>query len=333
MRRGTLVVATLALVALAYAGAAAAAPGGIGPPAPQTDSGEAISDLYWMVFAVCAVVFVAVEAALVLFIIRFRRRRGTPEGAEGPQIHGNTRLEVIWTIIPAAILAAIAVITLTRIPSVQAKGGDELTIKVEAHQFYWQYVYPNGAVSFDDLRVPVDQRVRLRIVTHDVNHSWWVPALTGKKDAIAGRVNYLSFKPTRTGTWEGQCAEFCGIQHAVMFTRVTVMEQSQYESWVEQQASLADADLGEQVWGAVCAKCHGLAGEGDIGPAIAGNPTISNRQGLIKLLSTGQDTPQFESYMPGVGLGWSGRQYDALIAYIKATQKLSEAPAGAQSGG
>jgi cytochrome c oxidase subunit 2 len=333
MRRGTLVVATLALVALAHAGAAAAAPGGIGPPTPQTDSGKAISDLYWMVFAVCAVVFVAVETALVLFIIRFRRRRGTPEGAEGPQIHGNTRLEVIWTIIPAAILAAIAVLTLARIPSVEAKGGDQLTIKVEAHQFYWQYVYPNGAVSFDDLRVPVDRRVRLRIVTHDVNHSWWVPALTGKKDAIAGRVNYLSFKPAHTGTWEGQCAEFCGIQHAVMYTRVTVLEQSEYDSWVEQQASLPDADLGKQEWGAVCAKCHGLAAQGDIGPAIAGNPTITTRAALSELLREGQDTPQFESYMPAVGLGWTGRQYDALIAYIKATPQLSEAPAGAQSGG
>jgi cytochrome c oxidase subunit 2 len=333
MRRRSLVVVSLALVALAYAGVAAAAAGGIGPPAPQTDSGKAISELYWMVFAVCAVVFVAVEAALVLFIIRFRRRRGTPEGAEGPQIHGNTRLEIIWTIIPAAILAAIAVITLTRIPSVEAKGGDELTIKVEAHQFYWQYDYPNGAVSFDDLRVPVDKRVRLQIVTHDVNHSWWVPALTGKKDAIAGRVNYLTFKPTHTGTWEGQCAEFCGIQHAVMYTRVTVMEQSEYDSWVDQQSSLADSDLGEQEWGAVCAKCHGLAGEGDIGPAIAGNPTITARQDLIKLLSTGQDTPQFESYMPAVGLGWSGPQYDALIAYIKATPQLSKPPTGVSSGG
>ena len=333
MRRRFLVVVTLALVALACAGVGAAAPGGIGPPAPQTDSGKAISELYWMVFAVCAVVFVAVETSLVLFIFRFRRRRGTPEGAEGPQIHGNTRLEIIWTIVPAAILAAIAVITLTRIPAVEAKGAGELTIKVEAHQFYWQYDYPNGAVSFDDLRVPVDRRIRLQIVTHDVNHSWWVPALTGKKDAIAGRVNYLTFEPTHTGTWEGQCAEFCGIQHAVMYTRVTVMEESEYESWVGQQASLADSDLGEQEWGAVCAKCHGLAGEGDIGPAIAGNGTLTNRQGMITLLSNGQDTPQFESYMPPVGLGWTGRQYDALLAYIKATPKLSKPPAGVPSGG
>jgi cytochrome c oxidase subunit II len=333
MRRGTLALSSLALVSLLWTGAAAAAPGGLGPPDPKTDSGVAISHLYWIVVVVCAVVFVAVEAALILFIVRFRRRGGTPESAEGPQIHGNTRLEIIWTIIPAAILAAIAVFTLTRIPSVEAKGGDELLIKVEAHQYYWQYDYPNGAISLDELRIPVDRRIRLEIVTHDVNHSWWVPALTGKKDAIAGRVNYLTFKPNQTGTWEGQCAEFCGIQHAVMFTRVTVLEQSEYESWVDQQASIPEAELGEQEWGAVCAKCHGLAGEGDVGPAIAGNGTLTNRQGLIQLLSTGQDTPQFDSYMPPVGLGWSGKQYDALLAYIKATPKLTTPKPGATSGG
>jgi cytochrome c oxidase subunit II len=332
LRRGPLAAFSLALFfALLCAGAAAAAPGGLGPPDPETDSGEAISDLYWAVVAVCAVVFVAVESALVLFVIRFRRRRGTPEDAEGPQIHGNTRIEIIWTIIPSLILVAIAVFTFTRIPSVEAKGSDEVRIRVEAHQFYWQYVYPNGAISLDELRVPVGRTVALELITHDVNHSWWVPALTGKLDAIAGRTNVLHFKPKRTGTWEGQCAEFCGIQHAVMYTSVTVMEQAAYDSWVEQQAQIPDENLGREEWEAVCAKCHGFEGEGDIGPAIAGNGTLTNRRGLIRLLSTGQNTDQFESYMPAVGLGWTGRQYDALIAYIKATPKLREA--GAASGG
>jgi cytochrome c oxidase subunit 2 len=332
LRRGPLAAFSLALFfSLLCAGAAAAAPGGLGPPDPETDSGEAISDLYWAVVAVCAVVFVAVESALVLFVIRFRRRRGTPEDAEGPQIHGNTRIEIIWTIIPSLILVAIAVFTFTRIPSVEAKGSDEVRIRVEAHQFYWQYVYPNGAISLDDLRLPVGRTVALELITRDVNHSWWVPALTGKLDAIAGRTNVLHFKPKRTGTWEGQCAEFCGIQHAVMYTSVTVMEQAAYDSRVEQQAQIPDEDLGRGEWEAVCAKCHGFEGEGDIGPAIAGNGTLTNRQGLIRLLSTGQNTDQFESYMPAVGLGWTGRQYDALIAYIKATPKLREA--GAASGG
>ena len=332
MRRGPLAAFSLALFfALLCAGAAAAAPGGLGPPDPETDSGEAISDLYWTVIGVCAVVFVVVESALVLFVIRFRRRRGTPEDAEGPQIHGNTRIEIIWTIIPSLILVAIAVFTFTRIPSVEAKGSDEVRIRVEAHQFYWQYVYPNGAISLDELRVPVGRTVALELITHDVNHSWWVPALTGKLDAIAGRTNVLRFKPKRTGTWEGQCAEFCGIQHAVMYTRVKVVEEAAFNAWLQEQARISETDLGRQEWDAVCAKCHGFEGEGDIGPAIAGNGTLTNRQGLIRLLSTGQNTDQFESYMPAVGLGWTGKQYDALIAYIKATPKLQEA--GAASGG
>jgi cytochrome c oxidase subunit 2 len=334
MPRRTLVALSLALVfALAWTGGTVAAPGGIGPPAPRTDSGEAISELYWVVFAICAVVFVAVETALVLFVIRFRRRRGIPEDAEGPQIHGNTRLEVIWTIAPAVVLVGIAIFTLASIPAVQAKGSDELVVRVEAHQFYWQYVYPNGAVSLDDLYLPVDRTVALELTTWDVNHSWWVPALTGKMDAIAGRTNVLRFKPTRTGTWEGQCAELCGIQHAVMYTRVHVVEQSEFDSWLGEQAGIAEEDLGRQEWEAVCAKCHGPEGEGGVGPPIAGNGTLRNRQALIGLLSRGQDTSELPSYMPAVGLGWGGRQYDALIAYVKATPALSTVQGGVQSGG
>jgi cytochrome c oxidase subunit 2 len=332
-RRPPAVLSLALVLALVWAGAALAAPGGLGPPKPETDSGDAISQVYWAVFAVCAVVFVAVESALVLFVIRFRRRRGTPEDAEGPQIHGNTRLEIIWTIIPALILVAIALFTFARTPDVLAKGNDELRVRVEAHQFYWQYVYPNGAISLDELRIPVGRTVALELTTHDVNHSWWVPALTGKMDAIAGRTNILRFKAKAPGTWEGQCAEFCGIQHAVMYTQVTVVGQEAFDSWVDRQAALADAELGKQEWNTVCAKCHGLQGEGDIGPAIAGNGTLTNRQGLIRLLSTGQNTDEFESYMPPVGLGWTGKQYDALIAYIKATPDLSTAQGGAQSGG
>jgi cytochrome c oxidase subunit II len=331
MRRGLLAAVSLALVALLLAGAAGAAPGGLGPPSPGTDSGKAISDLYWAVFAVCAVVFVAVESALILFIIRFRRRRGTPEDAEGPQVHGNTRLEIIWTIIPAVVLALIAIFTFTRIPAVEAKGSNEVRVQVEAHQFYWQYVYPNGAMSFDDLVLPLGRAVTLEITTHDVNHSWWVPSLTGKMDAIAGQTNFLHFKATKTGTFEGQCAELCGIQHTVMYTRVRVVPRDEFDSWLEQQAALPVEQLGQQEWNAVCAKCHGLQGQGNVGPAIAGNGTLTNRQGLIQLLSRGQDTPQFESYMPPVGLGWTGKQYDALIAYIKSTPDLQVK--GAQGGG
>jgi cytochrome c oxidase subunit 2 len=336
MPRRPLVALALAVVtALAVSAPALAAPGGIGPPSPETDSGRAINEIYWVVFAVCAVVFVLVEASLVLFVIRFRRRRDTPPEAEGPQIHGNTRLEVIWTIIPAVVLVLIALFTFARIPAVRANTNatEALRVRVEAHQFYWQYVYPNGAVSLDVLHLPVGRTVQLAITTTDVNHSWWVPPLTGKMDAIAGRTNMLRFKPTQTGTFEGQCAELCGIQHAVMTTRVVVTDADEYEGWVEQQARISDTELGHQEWDAVCAKCHGFQGQGFVGPVIAGNGTLTNEASLTDLLKDGQDTPQFPSYMPPVGAGWSERQISALVAFIKATPELSGAQAGATSGG
>jgi cytochrome c oxidase subunit 2 len=336
---GKLVAAvTFAVVPVLWAASPIlAAPGGIGPPSPRTPSGEAIDQLYWIVFIVCAVVFVLVESALILFIVRFRRRRGTAETTEGPQIHGNTRLEVIWTAIPAVILATLAAFTFTRIPDVQARGteGEALQLRVESHQFYWQYVYPNGAISLDDLYLPVGQPVELTLEAEDVIHSWWVPSLTGKMDAIPGRENRLRFTPEATGDYEGKCAELCGIQHAIMSTRVHVVPRDSYESWVEKTASgqQSGGGLGKQTWDAACSKCHGLDGRGDVGPSIAGNGTLANLDNLRTLLLNGQDTAQFDSYMPPVAIGWPDRQFQALLDYIKSQKALSTAPAPAASGG
>ena len=322
------------LTASVAVGPALAGNAGFGPPTPETPSGEAISHLYWIVFTVCAVVFVLVETALIYFIVRFRRRRDTPAGIEGPQIHGNTRIEIIWTAVPAVILAAIAIFAFTRIPAVQARGVENdnpLVVRVDAHQFYWQYTYPSGALSFDTLYLPVDRPVALQLNAADVIHSWWVPSLTGKLDAIPGRVNTLRFVPTKVGEYEGKCAELCGIQHAIMYTDVQVLESAQYEQKVSELSGQSAVALGKQQWETVCAKCHGFAGEGDIGPAIAGNGTLTNFDSLSTLVrDEGQNTPQFDSYMPAVGRGWSDAQLNALIAYIKSSKTLSTAapPAG-----
>jgi cytochrome c oxidase subunit 2 len=334
VRKLVAAVSIALLSALVAAGAALAAPGGIGPPTPHTPSGEAISRLYWIVFGICAFVFVLVESALILFIVRFRRRRDTPESAEGPQIHGNTRLEIIWTAIPAIILAAIAVFTFTQIPAVQARGvenEEHLTIRVEAHQFYWEYRYPGGQVSVDTLYLPVDEPVQLDLTSLDVVHSWWVPSLTGKMDAFPGRVTTLRFVPETAGEFEGKCAELCGVQHAFMPTTVSVLARADYE------ASLAAAQeplaLGKATWEGVCATCHGLSGQGDVGPPIAGNGTLTNPDALRTLLLNGQDTPQFSSYMPAVALGWPPEQFAALLAYIKSSEMLSTPPAATTTGG
>ena len=334
VRKLVAAVSTAVLSALVAAATALAGNGGFGPPSPQTPSGEAISRLYWIIFGVCAVVFVLVETALIYFIVRFRRRPETPEDAEGPQIHGNTRLEIIWTAVPAIILAALAIFTFTQTSAVQARGvADEahLTIRVEAHQFYWQYRYPDGETTVNTLYVPVGEPVSLELIGMDVIHSWWVPALTGKMDAIPGRVNTLRFVPDSTGDFEGKCAELCGIQHAFMPTTVTVLDRGEYESTLA--AAQQPLALGKATWEGACATCHGLNGQGDVGPPIAGNATLTNPEALQKLLLTGQNTPQFDYYMPPVGRGWPQKQFDALSAYIESSKTLSTAPAPTTTGG
>jgi cytochrome c oxidase subunit 2 len=342
------VIALCVASLLALPAAALASNGGVGPPPSDTPSGDAIREVYWVVLGVAGVVFVLVEASLVIFIVRFRRRPSTPAETEGPQIHGNTRLEIAWTIIPAVILAGLAAFTFVKVSDVRANptaaekaaieraGGG--TIEVTAHQFYWQYTYPNGAISMDTLYVPVGRTTTLQIKTADVNHSWWVPALTGKMDAVAGNTNTLNFKPRSTGTYEGHCAELCGIQHAVMSTTVKVLSEDDYQAWLRDNApgTQDQIALGKAEWGAVCAKCHNLDGSGLVGPQIAGNGTILQLQSLKNLLLSGQDLPTFDGYMPAVGAGWQDRQFEALLAYIKSNKQLSTAPTpgtGGSAGG
>ncbi|HWC31873.1 MAG TPA: cytochrome c oxidase subunit II, partial [Actinomycetota bacterium] len=314
-------------------------PPGWGLPEPVTPSGRAIDDIYWVVFGLAAFVFLLVEGALLLFIFRFRRRPDAREDVEGPQIHGNTRVEIVWTLVPVLLLVAIAAFVLAQLPTVQAAPADGQgeRIRVTAHQFYWQYEYPNGALSFDALYLPVDRNVSLALESADVVHSWWVPKLTGKRDAIPGRTNVLSFRPTRTGALEnGKCGEFCGIQHARMLTRVEVLPQEEYDRWLDENAPDGGDDLaalGEAEWAAACAKCHGPEGEGDIGPPIAGNGALREADSLRRLLYEGQDLDSNPGYMPPVGRGWSDRQIEALLAYVEATPALAEPPQGGETDG
>ncbi|MDQ3888926.1 MAG: cytochrome c oxidase subunit II [Actinomycetota bacterium] len=307
--------------------------GGAAPPESASGSGEAINDLYWVVLAAVAFVFVAVESVLIFFIVRFRRRADAGPDVEGPQIHGNTRLEIIWTVIPALALVALAVFTVTKVGAVQAKppaSGREagIEIGVDAHQFYWQYRYPNGALSFDTLYLAAGRPVTLVLRAADVDHSWWVPELTGKLDAIPGQTNRLHFTPSRVGTFaNGKCAEMCGIQHAAMLTTVRVLSAGDFERWLDENEPTGNPgqlrEIGKAEWTAACAKCHGAEGEGDIGPRIAGNTTLVNYDGLRQLLYAGQNTDANEGYMPPVGSGWSKRQIDALISYVKSNEKLA----------
>jgi cytochrome c oxidase subunit 2 len=308
---------SLLALALAFAGTALAGNGGIAPPA-ETPNAERIRDLYWVVLAITGAVFVIVEAALVTFVVKYRNR-GRPREEEGPQIRGHTRLELIWTGIPVVILAGIIGFVFYKLPGIKdapeasAAGGPEVNVQVEGRQFYWRYTYSNGAVSVNELRLPADRPVDLEITApvDDVAHSWWVPALAGKMDAIPGKTNHLHFEtPTQPGLFEGQCAEFCGVQHALMRADVRIVEPGEFESWVSAQLT-SGADLGRQTFAGACGPCHGLEGEGLIGPPLTGSAAAADPERVRMLVTQGG------MLMPAVGKGWNEQQLRALVRYVQ----------------
>jgi cytochrome c oxidase subunit 2 len=311
-----LYLALPAALALALAVAAtAAADAGLAPVAPESPNAEAIRQTYWVILIVTAVIFVLVEGALILFVVRFRRGKRS-KTQEGPQIHGATKLETASTIVPVLILAGIAAFvfvklpTINNVPPAKAAGGS-LKITVEGHQYYWQFNYPREQVAFTRMAVPVGRVVELTVVSPDVIHSWWVPALGGKIDAIPGRVNHTWFKAEKVGHYEVRCAELCGLEHAHMTGWVDVVTPAAYARFLAAHTGMNNDVVGKEVFNGVCSTCHGSLGEGDYGPPLQGNATIADPSSLEQLLRNGKGK------MPAVGATWDEQTMDSATAYLK----------------
>jgi len=261
---GTVVVASLAFAPDAMANFFTPQSGG-SPNANEIDS------LYKIILYIAAIVFVIVEGALVYTVWRFRAKRHTVAA----QIHGNTRLEISWTIAAGLILVILTVVTFVKLPSIlnppnsgpggavlaaslnapSPPNGKALTVCVQGRQFIWRYTYGSGCLtnyfeangghglpySYTTMVVPVHTTVVLRIQSTDVIHSWWVPALGGKVDAVPGYTTYAWFKPLHTGTFRGQCAQLCGTGHDAMVAFVKVVTPAQYQAWVTRQGQLIQA--------------------------------------------------------------------------------------------
>jgi cytochrome c oxidase subunit 2 len=291
---------------------------GLTPVEPASPSAEGIDDVYLFIGAFAALIFLSVMIPLALILGRYRER-GLPREADAPQIRGNTSLELLWTTIPLLIVIAIAGFTLYKAGGIEdparADGGPsrepDLRITVEGRQFYWRYVYENGAVSIDRLRIPVDSYIHLDVTAPgwDVVHSYWVPALGGKVDAIPGTTNELKWLPTRTGVFEGKCAELCGLQHTAMTFQVEVLAQDEFDSWLEEAGGADTGDLGESIFNGVCAKCHFAAPE--YAPNIAGNPILGDADQVRQIVTEGRGR------MPAVGKEWSERELTALTEYLQ----------------
>jgi cytochrome c oxidase subunit 2 len=233
-----------------------------------------IDSLYKIVLVVALIIFFAVEGGLVYALIKFRKRKG----AVAAQIHGNTRLEIGWTTAAAVILVALAVLTFTKLSAIQnppnsGPNGDQLAeqngllyastdrklppdgkaldITVIGRQYIWQYIYPGanekdglGApYSYEEMVVPTNTTVSLDIVSSDVVHSWWIPELGGKFQAVPGYHSYTWFKISKTGIYRGQCAVLCGRGHARMIATVRAVTPSAFDAWLaNQKKEIAEAN-------------------------------------------------------------------------------------------
>jgi cytochrome c oxidase subunit 2 len=308
------------LCALAFSGAAFAGNGGFAPVEPASPNAEGIRQSYFWVAIFTGAIFVLVQGLLIWFIVRYRSgKRARSE--EGAQLHGNTNLELAWTIAPVLILLAIGSLVFYKLPGIQdvpsasAQGG-RVDVQVKGYRYYWQFTYPNGVIAVDNLRAPVGQTVKLNVSApdFDVIHSWWIPALGGKFDAIPGTTNVTWFNANAPGVYRGQCAEFCGIQHANMRASVEAVPREEFDAWLEREADAQEAgtsDLGKETFTGACAKCHGLAGEGDVGPRLQGNGLLEDDAAIEQLVRNGR------GLMPPVGKDWTDRQMDALIDYLQ----------------
>ncbi len=257
---------------------------------PQSPQAESINNLWLLVYYIAVVIFVLVMGALLYAIFRFRERPG--DDRQPVQLHGNTALEITWTIIPAVILAVIAVPTVRGVFDMREvpTGDDVVNVRVTGHQWWWEFEYvdyTNAAgetlVTANELHLPVGREANFVMTSADVIHSFWIPPLMGKRDVVPGRITDLSFEPSNvTPPGQpifGQCAEFCGLSHADMRMRVFVHSEAGFADWVAAEAAASSiptegpAAAGWETFNTVCTACHRatVAAEGGVetlGPEV-----------------------------------------------------------------
>lgn len=257
------------------------------PPA-SSEQAERTFGLLWFLFWSSAVFFVIVTAVLIYSIWKFRADKD--DLGDGPPIHGNTALEVVWTAIPSLLLVVVAVYGYIVLDRNEAVAAGNLKVDVYAQQFAWTYGYPDAGIQTGDLVVPVNRQVELNLHARDVIHDFWVPEFAIKGDAVPGIDHVLWINPTKVGRYPVICAELCGVGHGVMRSAVRVVPQAEFDAWltktkaavVAKTAATAaaaraanapgDAAAGKTIFEAKCGGCHaGLGLEaGGVGPKIKG---------------------------------------------------------------
>jgi cytochrome c oxidase subunit 2 len=339
MKSRARLVAALACFGLLAVGCSKVAP--LSTLHPEGPIARTEYGLWNVVFVLAVIVFVLVEGLLLFAIFRFRKRKD--DDSSPKQTHGNTRLEVTWTIIPAVLLATLAFPTVTTIFSIAREPKHALQIHVEAQQWWWKYTYPKQKgiqkqfTNANELHIPVGKPILLTLNSNDVIHSYWVPALAGKQDVVPSRTNHLKLEAPHAGTFLGTCVEFCGLSHANMRLRVIAQSPADFAKWERNQASnlhMPTSALGQKgmkvFLAQQCVGCHtirGTAAAGNVGPDLthvasretfAGGIFTFDTRNLRKWLT---DAPAEKpgSKMPaGVAtMGLSKSDISALIAFLE----------------
>jgi cytochrome c oxidase subunit 2 len=302
-------------------------------PDSASEEMDRIAFVYWFATIICIGIFAVVAAALVYAVWAFRVAPG--DDTDGPPIHGNSALEVVWTAIPAVLVIAIGVVSAVVLSRNADAGDNPLTVEVYAQQFAWFFKYPDadGARS-EELVLPLDRNVKFEMTSQDVIHSFWIPEMGQKQDLVPGITTEIVVTPTRTGDFALVCTELCGLGHATMRAPVRVVEQPEFETFLEELAAPPEGDGGAAAGKAVfasagCGGCHAFGPAGtvaEVGPNLddlaaaaqqAGQePADFVRESIVdpnKVVTDGYQP----NVMPGTyGDSLSAEEIDALVAYL-----------------
>jgi cytochrome c oxidase subunit II len=304
---------------------------------PASTPAAEIFGLSALVMAVTAAIFLCVCSLLIYAVVKFKRQRDD-DGSEPAQVYGSNQVEIAWTVIPILIVAVLFLASARVITTVQdaVRPADSIQVVAVGHQFWWEYRYPElGIVTANELHVPVSDSTRpmptfITLLSADTDHSFWVPRLGGKTDLIPNRINRTWIDPQETGLFLGQCAQYCGTQHAKMLLRVYVDSKEAFGAWVEQQrqptrndASVAD---GRRVFeSTACVNCHTVSGTiatGQFGPDLThlmsrdtiASGIVPNTVENLRAWVQNPDALKAGSRMPSMNL--NDRDLDALTAYL-----------------
>jgi cytochrome c oxidase subunit II len=303
---------------------------------PLSQPAQEIKETSVLVLVICAVIFVIVAGLLVYAIVRFRHRAGD-EASEPPQVYGSNQIELAWTVMPVLIVFVLILVTSRTIADIQNRKPPPGAIHatVVGHQWWWEIRYPElGIVTANELHVPAStndkrQPTFLKLQSADVAHSFWAPQLAGKTDLIPNRENLMWIEPTKPGTYLGNCAEYCGTQHARMLIRVVVDQPDEFERWAREQQQSASVNTNEgrkEFFANSCVNCHTLRGtsaQGKFGPDLThlmsrkmlGAGVVPNTPDNLRLWVRDPQKFKVGCLMPNMQL--TDQEVDQIVAYLQ----------------